>query len=131
MKLPLKSVSAAVPLLASRLLASAQNDTYPLPAEAPKLGAVASPSTACSRVGTDLLQQGGNAVDAMVGAVFCVGTIGMYHSGIGGGGFMLVRSSDGTYETVNFREKAPAAAYKDMYQGNSDGSLIGGLARCV
>ncbi len=63
----------------------------------PKLGAVASESSECSRIGTDLLQAGGNAADAMVGTVFCVGVIGMYHSGIGGGGFALVRSSEGKY----------------------------------
>lgn len=44
---------------------------------------------------------------------------------------MLVRSSDGTYEAVNFREMAPAAAHRDMYEGNFDGSLDGGLARYV
>ncbi|KAL2106477.1 hypothetical protein VUR80DRAFT_6671 [Thermomyces stellatus] len=71
---------------------------------------------------------GGNAVDAIVAAVFCVGTTGMYHSEIGGSGFMLVRSSDRTYETMNFREKAPAAAHRDMYKGNFDSSLYGSLA---
>lgn len=74
---------------------------------------------------------GGNAVDAIVAAVFCVGTTGMYHSEIGGSGFMLVRSSDRTYETMNFREKAPAAAHRDMYKGNFDSSLYGSLARCA
>lgn len=44
---------------------------------------------------------------------------------------MLVRSSDGSYETVDFREMAPAAAHRDMYEGNFDGSLYGGLARYV
>lgn len=63
----------------------------------PKLGAVASESAVCSHIGTDLLEAGGNAADAMVGTVFCVGVIGMYHSGIGGGGFALVRSSEGKY----------------------------------
>ena len=54
----------------------------------------------------------------------------MYHSGFGGGGFMLVRSSNGTYEVIDFREAAPAAAYEDMYRNNTNGSVIGGLARC-
>ena len=45
------------------------------------LGAVASESDICSRIGTDLLKQGGNAADALVGTVACVGVIGMYHSG--------------------------------------------------
>lgn len=53
----------------------------------------------------------------------------MYHSGIGGGGFMLVRSPNGTYEFIDFRETAPAAAFQDMYNNNTDASLYGGLAR--
>lgn len=61
----------------------------------------------------------------------CVGVVGMYHSGIGGGGFMLVRSSNGTYEVIDFREAAPAAAHEDMYWGNVMGSVVGGLARFV
>lgn len=46
-----------------------------------ELGAVASESDVCSHIGTDLLKLGGNAADAMVGTVACVGVIGMYHSG--------------------------------------------------
>lgn len=57
--------------------------------------------------------------------------LGMYHSGIGGGGFMLVRSTNGTYEFIDFRETAPAAASEDMYKNNTDASLYGGLARYV
>ena len=53
----------------------------------------------------------------------------MYHSGIGGGGFALARSSNGTYESIGFRETAPAAAFKNMYHGNVNGSVYGGLAR--
>lgn len=53
----------------------------------------------------------------------------MYHSGIGGGGFALVRLPNGTYDSVDFREAAPVKAYENMYQGNIDGSKIGGLAR--
>ncbi|KAL1599561.1 hypothetical protein SLS60_007364 [Paraconiothyrium brasiliense] len=94
----------------------------------PRLGAVASESRLCSRIGTDLLLAGGNAADALVGTVFCVGVVGMYHSGIGGGGFMLVRSSTGDYEAIDFRETAPAAATEDMYHGNLNGSVFGGMA---
>lgn len=101
----------------------------PYPEKIPKLGAVASESAVCSKIGTSLLQKGGNAVDALVGTVFCIGVIGMYHSGIGGGGFMIVRSSNGTYEFVDFRETAPKAAFEDMYRNNTDASLYGGLAR--
>ena len=53
----------------------------------------------------------------------------MYHSGIGGGGFMLVRSANGSYEFIDFRETAPAASFEDMYKDNVNASLYGGLAR--
>lgn len=53
----------------------------------------------------------------------------MYLTGIGGGGFLLVRSSNGSYEYVDFREAAPAAAFQDMYNTNITASLLGGLAR--
>jgi hypothetical protein len=93
------------------------------------LGAVASESNICSQIGIDLLKEGGNAADALVGTVFCVGVVGMYHSGIGGGGFMLVRGSDGNYEDIDFRETAPAAYYQDMYNEDPMTSIFGGLAR--
>lgn len=96
--------------------------------DAPKLGAVASESAVCSNIGIELLEQGGNAIDALVGTTFCVGVIGMYHSGIGGGGFMLVRAANGSYEFVDFRETAAAAYSQDMYVNDTDLSLYGGLA---
>ncbi|KAL9025442.1 MAG: hypothetical protein Q9196_005735 [Gyalolechia fulgens] len=99
--------------------------------ESNKLGAAASESSVCSRIGVNLLQDGGNAADALVGTVFCIGVIGMYHSGIGGGGFMLVRSSNASYTFIDFRETAPAAAFQDMYNNDTDLSLYGGLASGV
>ncbi|KAL8787673.1 MAG: hypothetical protein Q9213_002104 [Squamulea squamosa] len=99
--------------------------------ESNKLGAAASESAVCSRVGVNLLKDGGNAADALVGTVLCIGVIGMYHSGIGGGGFMLVRSSNGSYTFIDFRETAPAAAFQDMYNNNTALSISGGLASGV
>lgn len=99
--------------------------------ESDKLGATASESSVCSRIGVNLIKDGGNAADALVGTVFCIGVIGMYHSGIGGGGFMLVRASNGSYTFIDFRETAPAAAFQDMYNNDTSLSLYGGLARYV
>ncbi|KAJ6018427.1 hypothetical protein N7499_002848 [Penicillium canescens] len=96
-----------------------------------KLGAVASESSICSKHGTDILKMGGNAADALVATEFCIGVIGMYHSGIGGGGFILVKSPNDTYEFIDFRETAPAAAFEDMYKNNEDASIYGGLASGV
>ena len=50
-------------------------------------------------------------------------------TGLGGGGFALVRDSHGSYENIDFRETAPGAAFQDMYNGNEEASLVGGLAR--
>lgn len=94
-------------------------------------GAIASESKLCSRIGIALLASGGNAADAMVGTTLCVGVVSMYHSGLGGGGFMLIRSPHGTYETVDFRETAPGAAYEDMYADWKQGSIRSGLASGV
>ncbi|KAH6685046.1 gamma-glutamyltranspeptidase [Plectosphaerella plurivora] len=97
----------------------------------PRKGAVASEADICSKIGTDIIQAGGNAVDSIVATTFCVGTVAMYHSGLGGGGFLVVRSQEGDYEFVDFRETAPAAAYEDMYVDDPDQSLYGGLASGV
>lgn len=67
----------------------------------------------------------------MVGTTLCVGVIGMYHSGIGGGGFMLVRNENGEYEDVDFRETAPMAAHEDMFANFTIGSIVGGSASGV
>lgn len=55
----------------------------------------------------------------------------MYHSGLGGGGYALVRDQNGGYETIDFRETAPAAARRDMYRDYPDRSLLKGLASGV
>jgi gamma-glutamyltranspeptidase/glutathione hydrolase len=53
----------------------------------------------------------------------------MASTGLGGGGFALIRDSNGVYENIDFRETAPAAAFEGMYDNNDDASLWGGLAR--
>lgn len=129
----LKSVAKPLALLLSVLPYGKTSPTPPCSTppgvHIPKQGAVASQSTVCSDIGIQLLKDGGNAVDALVGTVFCVGVIGMYHSGIGGGGFLLIRLSNGTYEFVDMRETAPGAASQDMYNNDEDLSLYGGMAR--
>ncbi|KAL4923194.1 gamma-glutamyltransferase [Aspergillus undulatus] len=100
-------------------------------ADSGKRGAVASESHICSRHGTDIILKGGNAADAMVATMLCVGVVGMYHSGIGGGGFMLVKSPAGEFEYIDFRETAPAAAFEEMFNNTTDSSTLGGLASGV
>ncbi|KXJ96312.1 gamma-glutamyltransferase [Microdochium bolleyi] len=96
-----------------------------------KKGAVACESKICSQIGIDLFAAGGNAVDAWVGTQLCVGVIGMHHSGLGGGGFAVIRDNDGGHHVIDYREAAPAAAFEDMYRGNVNGSIWGGLAAAV
>ncbi|KAK0117937.1 hypothetical protein ONS95_012249 [Cadophora gregata] len=114
-------------------LAAQLVSAYPQTKDA-KLGAVASESSICTQIGIDILKSGGNAADAIVAMQFCVGVTGMYHSGLGGGGFAVVRSKKGKYEFVDFREMAPAAAFETMYSpplSNANYSLYGGLASGV
>lgn len=126
----MKFLSTRAALLSGWLwAASAAPGSCPAPQQDANRGAVSSESAICSAIGTQLIKDGGNAVDALVGTVFCVGTTAMYHSGIGGGGFLLLRDKVGSYEFVDFRETAPAAAFEDMYKNNTDASLYGGLAR--
>lgn len=65
-----------------------RNDAYLVQAEN---GAVAAEDITCSRMGVDILKRGGNAVDAAITTTLCVGVLNSFSSGIGGGGFMLVR----------------------------------------
>lgn len=53
----------------------------------------------------------------------------MASTGLGGGGFALIRDPHGSYECVDFRETAPARAFQDMFNNNETLSLVSGLAR--
>lgn len=55
----------------------------------------------------------------------------MWHSGIGGGGFTVVRSSNGSFDYIDFRDAAPSAAFQEMFDDNVIASRKGGLARSV
>ena len=95
-------------------------------------GLVVSSHPAASRAGLEVLRQGGNAVDAAVATGLALGVVDQFNSGIGGGGFVLIRLSDGTVHAIDGREKAPAAASRDMYvrNGSYDPALskVGPLA---
>ncbi|KIK98246.1 hypothetical protein PAXRUDRAFT_31286 [Paxillus rubicundulus Ve08.2h10] len=100
-------------------------------------GAVASENKRCSDIGVSVLKDGGNAVDAAIGAAFCIGVVNMFSSGIGGGGFMTVRIPPSTpgeaseVYTIDFRETAPALANKTMYVDNPRAATYGGLSVAV
>jgi gamma-glutamyltranspeptidase/glutathione hydrolase/leukotriene-C4 hydrolase len=90
-------------------------------------GAVASEHIECSQIGLDILKEGGSAVDAAIGTTLCIGTINMHSSGIGGGGFMVIKTRNEAV-SLDFREKAPKAAYTDMFKNKPKASEIGGLS---
>ncbi|OZJ05970.1 hypothetical protein BZG36_01253 [Bifiguratus adelaidae] len=90
-------------------------DRFVSPLIVAKEGAVAADVIDCSEIGVDILKDGGNAVDSAIATAICIGTIQMYSAGIGGGGFMLIRTANGTYEMIDFRESAPAAANETMF----------------
>ncbi|MDO5116306.1 MAG: gamma-glutamyltransferase [Synergistaceae bacterium] len=81
-----------------------------------KHGMVSSAHELASKAGVEIMQKGGNAIDAAVGTVLALNVVEFMCSGIGGGGYMTIRFAD-TGETIclDYREQAPASATKDMF----------------
>lgn len=88
-----------------------------------KLGMVVSTNHLASQVGAEILKKGGNAVDASVAVGLALAVTWPSGGNIGGGGFMLMRTSDGKSEVIDYRERAPLAATRDMYV-DSSGQII-------
>jgi gamma-glutamyltranspeptidase/glutathione hydrolase len=76
---------------------------------------VVSAHPEATRIGLDILKQGGNAVDAAIAVQFALGVCYPVAGNIGGGGFMVLRTSDGEAFALDYREKAPGSATYDMY----------------
>lgn len=86
-------------------------------------GMVASVDALATRVGVDILRQGGNAVDAAVAVGYALAVTHPQAGNIGGGGFMMLRTKDGKTTAIDFREMAPEQATRDMFlddRGNPD-----------
>jgi gamma-glutamyltranspeptidase/glutathione hydrolase len=117
-------IMAAIAVFGSPL---AMGSTEPVHA---RHGMVVSAHELASQAGVEMMQAGGNAVDAAVATGFALAVVHSPAGNIGGGGFMLIRMADGATHFLDYREKAPAAATADMYldaQGNviEDASVIG------
>ncbi|KAJ7262187.1 gamma-glutamyltranspeptidase [Mycena haematopus] len=127
------SASLATLRTSSRLVRRSLPRCSPFTCQA-RNGAVATENILCSNIGVDTLKAGGNAVDAAIAATFCIGTVSMFSSGIGGGGLMTVRLPPPTpgepseVFTIDFRETAPALANATMFTPGTNTSLYGGLS---
>jgi gamma-glutamyltranspeptidase/glutathione hydrolase len=90
-------------------------------------GMVASVHELASRAGVEIMQAGGNAIDAAVATAFALAVVHPAAGNLGGGGFMLIRMKDGATHFLDFREKAPAKATATMYQ-DAQGNVIPNLS---
>lgn len=113
--------------------------TWPFPLDVTPAAApnamVATDAPLATGVGVQVLRDGGNAVDAAVATAFALAVVYPEAGNIGGGGFMVTRMADGTSAALDFREKAPLAATRDMYLDAAgdltDRSVLGHLASGV
>jgi len=89
--------------------------------------AVVTAHPLASQIGVDILKKGGHAVDAAVAVQFALAVVYPNAGNIGGGGFMVYRDKDGHVASLDFREKAPEQAHRDMYL-DKKGDPITGLS---
>ena len=85
--------------------------------------AVVSARKEATQIGLEIMEKGGNAYDAMIATHLALAVVHPTAGNIGGGGFFVYKDQDGTSGTLDFREMAPAKAFKDMYL-DSDGNVI-------
>lgn len=88
---------------------------------------VVSARKEASEIGIQILKQGGNAFDAMVATELALAVAYPYAGNIGGGGFIVYRKNNGEIGTLDYREKAPMAAHKEMFLDESK-NVISGLS---
>ena len=95
--------------------------------------AVVSARHEASQAGLEMMKQGGNAYDAMVATSFALSVVYPVAGNLTGGGFFVYRTAEGVSGTLDYREKAPLAAHRDMYLDENKAvvpkkSTVGGLA---
>src|SRR6202012_3141950 len=104
---------------------SAANAASARPVAAEK-GMVVSAQHLATEIGVDILKRGGNAIDAAVAVGYALAVVYPAAGNLGGGGFMTVQFADGRPTFLDFRERAPRAARRDMFL-DKDGHVIKGL----
>ncbi len=102
---------------------SAQTTSKPLVEG--KQGMVVSTHPAASEIGLAILKKGGNAIDAAVAVNFALAVCHPSAGNIGGGGFLVYRDKSGNVKALDYREKAPSAANRDMYLDAEDKIIPG------
>lgn len=90
-------------------------------------GMVVTAQHLATRIGVDVLKDGGNAVDAAVAVGYALAVVYPAAGNLGGGGFMTIQLADGRKTFLDFREKAPLSATANMYLG-PDGNVVPGLS---
>lgn len=88
---------------------------------------VVSAREEASQIGVSIMKQGGNAFDAMVATELALAVAYPYAGNIGGGGFMVYRKANGEIGALDYREKAPLSASKDMYL-DKNGTIVPNLS---
>ena len=122
-----KAGAAFVGVVAAVLFAGADGNPLAAPVGADQViaknGMVVAQDAAAARVGVDILQRGGNAVDAAVAVGFALAVSYPRAGNIGGGGFMVIHLADGKNTAIDYRETAPAAINPRSFldaEGNAD-----------
>lgn len=91
-------------------------------------GMVVTAHPLASQVGVDILKKGGNAFDAAIAVNYALAVVYPGAGNIGGGGFLVYREADGQIGSLDYREKAPKAAHRDMYL-DKDGNAVAAWSR--
>ncbi len=119
-----------IPLLGLFMVGCRQEPGVPYTAEKSAVfdsAAVVSPHPLASEVGREILARGGNAVDAAIAIQLAIAVVYPRAGNIGGGGFMVIRQADGSTAALDYRERAPRRATRDMYL-DSLGNVIPDLS---
>ena len=123
----MKGYSLALPLLAFLTCSSPQLFAISPPPEVGKQTMVVTAQHEATDVGNQILQEGGNAVDAAVAIGYALAVVHPAAGNLGGGGFMTIHLANGKETFINFRERAPLRATRDMYL-DKKGNVIPGLS---